>query len=361
MTVSDYLEISRKSTKPILTVCLSPGFQQTYLFKGFHMGVVNRAFQSHLDAAGKGANVSRCLKQLSVNSICLSQGGSNASRYQELASKEGLTLDLVSSTGPLRTCTTVLNIKEPETDDSGVVVSELIEEAFAVDGDVSSQLLSRFSMLVKECSLVCISGSKASGYEDDIIASLVRIATENAVEVILDVRGSDLILALKEQPSLVKINLDEFVSTFLPQHAKLFSELEAHGSHQHLADINEMLKELSQDSPCNFVLTRGALPVLVASDGVCWQISQPRLSNKAIKNPIGSGDAFLAGMAVIWSVHDAVGLTAQQSSNKINQESPAQRIILAVELGIACGQSNAKTYRPAHLEADFLSKLSSAH
>ena len=53
----------------VFTVTLNPAIDKTVVIPGFQPGKVNRIQSLRADAGGKGINVSKCLKQLSVESV----------------------------------------------------------------------------------------------------------------------------------------------------------------------------------------------------------------------------------------------------------------------------------------------------
>ena len=87
---------------PVISICLSPGFQRSVFIDTLIPGEVNRLARVYVDAAGKGVNVCRVLHRLGIGAICLAQGGDNAGELMSLAAAEGMDLRLVPSSGRLR-------------------------------------------------------------------------------------------------------------------------------------------------------------------------------------------------------------------------------------------------------------------
>jgi len=352
---------SSSQTRKILTVCLSPGLQQTYILPQIQPGEVNRALHTFLDPAGKGINVCRSLAQLGVPHLHLSQGGANSGIMNNLALQEGIQLAMVPSSRPLRTCSTLIELlgedfealEEGLRAGQGAVqlpvkeVTEIVQEASPVDDSVPLNLRKEFSSLLADAGLVCITGSKAKGYPEGYISELCGLARKQSLPVLLDVRNADLLDALPQEPDLVKINLDEFLLTFLPQQAKRYSLMDKNGSTEHLQDVCEILSDLTEYGQTSFVITRGPRHVLLAVEGEVKELSLPRIASQNICNPIGSGDAFLAGLAAYYleKLHKTAG---NPTIKEISQ---------AVEFGIQCAQLSARTLRPAYMEPELLSSL----
>ena len=70
---------------PVISICLSPGFQRSVVIDSLIPGEVNRLKSVIVDVAGKGVNVCRVLQRLGIEAFCLSQGGSNAGELMALA------------------------------------------------------------------------------------------------------------------------------------------------------------------------------------------------------------------------------------------------------------------------------------
>jgi tagatose 6-phosphate kinase len=124
------------------------------------------------------------------------------------------------------------------------------------------------------------------------------MARKCGVRVVLDLQGTQLMRAVRERPTLVKINR---------------AELAAATGKGGIAKLMKLGAEF-------VVITHGAKPVMAFKGRERWRVRPPRV--KAV-NPIGSGDAMLAGMVV--------GLDTQQPLDEV------------VRIGVACGAANALT------------------
>jgi fructose-1-phosphate kinase PfkB-like protein len=100
------------------------------------------------------------------------------------------------------------------------------------------------------------------------------------------------------------------------------------------------LNKLVNRGPHHAVITDGAKSVYVLgnSDHAVMRLIPPRVQ---AKNPIGSGDAMMAGIAV--------GLVRGESFTE------------AVHLGIACGAANAMTMEPGFVRLADVKRLCSTH
>lgn len=329
---------------PVISICLSPGFQRSVSIDRLVQGEVNRLAEVLVDVSGKGINVSRVLQRLGVEAVCLAQGGSNAAELVALAHRENLDLRLIASSGRLRTCTSIIETGLAD----GCRVTELVEPAPHVDASCVSAMSTTLQAILPAATALVIAGSMAPGFPVDYQTRIARLAQECGVPVVLDLHGATLREAISAQPAIVKINLAEFVATFLSDQ---FSGGEHSGPLAEAmisAALRDAVAGVSRMHATSFVLTRGARSVLLARDGELRVVDVPALSAHEIINPIGSGDAFLAGMLAQLLATD--GICAQQG---VSLDALEQ----AIGLATACAQSNARTTRPGFLEESFIAPL----
>ncbi len=296
-----------------LVVCLNPTIQKTIVLNDLNENEVNRSSEYRTDASGKGVNVTRVLTQLGMKSVHLTQLGYGSDYFLKLTNEDNLNLITAANTSPIRTCTTLINIKKN-------TVTEIVEESLPVDKNTGKLIINLYRKLLVDTSNIIISGSKAHGFEDTIFPEMVHIAKKTGKTIVLDYRGKDLINSIEYNPDIIKINFPEFVSTFFPDHS--IGEHEENTKLKQLV-INKML-ELFRESGIKTILTRGTMPVLFIDDNGI--IQEEKIHKIEPVNTIGSGDAFTAGLAF-----------------KLNQKSSLKE---AVKFGIECGSKNAVLLKP---------------
>jgi len=324
---------------PVISICLSPGLQRSVIIDTLIAGEVNRLRSVVVDVAGKGVNVCRVLQRLGIDALCLAQGGSNSAEVLALADAEGLKLRLIASGGTLRTCTSVIETSSL----TGRRVTELVEPSSAVDESCAAAMSETVQALLPTASALIIAGSQAPGYPPHYQAQLASLARQADVPVVADLQGPALIEVLAKRPALVKINLAEFVATFL---ADRFQGGEHGGmlAQPVLAeDVTAAIAQISRDYATSFVLTRGANSIVLARDGELRVVAVMPLAVGEVVNPIGSGDSFLAGMVARLL---QAGVTNWDRLSLDDLED-------ATALATACAQSNARTARPGFLETSF--------
>ncbi|OPZ66063.1 MAG: Tagatose-6-phosphate kinase [bacterium ADurb.Bin478] len=288
-----------------LTVSLHPVLQRTCELDRLQENQVNRCLTLRVDASGKGVNVTRVLHQLGEEVMHLTQlGGVLADYFVELTRQDELALSWVNSESEIRICTTLLSR-------SAHTATEIVEEAPPVSPHTDGRMRARFLQLLPGTRMVILSGSKAPGFAADILPWMVRQAKERGVQVLVDYRGRDLMDSLPSKPDLIKPNRQEFQDTFFPGCSTVPE-----------TRIMEQMIAL-QRSGIQVVLTNGAQPV--------WYVQGDRVVRRPVEavvpvNAIGSGDAFAAGLAAVWSE------TGDMEA--------------AVDKALWCGKQNARLIKP---------------
>ena len=321
----------------ILSICLSPGLQRTVSINALKLGEVNRLESILLGVSGKGVNVCRVLQQLGLDSCCLAQGGSNAGTLLSLAQLEGLNLRLIPSPSRLRTCTTIIET----TTVSGRRVTELVEPSSPVDDACVDAMSETVRTLLPLANVLVIAGSMAPGFPLGFQSQLASMARDAGVPVFLDMQGAALKAALVARPAVVKINLAEFVATFLADQFKGGEHSGALAEPLIAPDIMAAVAEISRTQASSFVLTRGANSILLARNGELRAFPVVPLAAEEIINPIGCGDAFLAGM---------LAQLLKAGSIRARESVTLDLLERAMGFATACAQSNARSLRPGFLE-----------
>ncbi|AEJ19170.1 1-phosphofructokinase family hexose kinase [Gracilinema caldarium] len=307
-----------------LSVCLNPTLQKTLLFSSWQRDQVNRTGCHRLDASGKGVNVTRVLTQLGKSVLHLTQlGGNFRDLFINLCEKDDLSLVWVESSSEIRFCYTLID----RNDNS---MTELVEESEPVHPgteqalrelfDRESQKIARTS--VKQPTLI-ISGTKAAGFSDAMIPHMVSRAKELGFRIILDIKGKDLQNSLVYGPDIIKPNLLEFCTTYLPEIDE--SKIQVDESYQRIVqhEVVSQAQSLVRQFGSSIIITRGPLPVWVIEGTAFYDVP---LKSVVPINATGSGDAFTAGLAA--ALDDQCSL------------------VDAVTEGIRCGSLNAGLLKP---------------
>jgi 1-phosphofructokinase/tagatose 6-phosphate kinase len=259
-----------------ITIGLNPTLQKTLVFQALIPDRVNRCAESRFDVAGKGINVSRVLTQLGKENIYLTQlGGSFRPVFLELCVKDKLNVKWVESHSAIRFCYTMIDREKQQ-------VTELVEEGNMAGEGTEAKLLDALDELLPEYTSLIISGTRAPGFSDGLIPEMVKRAKAMDLFVILDIRGQDLVNSLPFKPDLIKPNLEEFTATFAP------------GTPYDKGKIAVLCREIGTQYGCRIILTRGAGNLWF---DVAGMLEEYPIEGVQAVNPIGSGDAFTAGLA----------------------------------------------------------------
>lgn len=298
-------------------ICLgtTPTVQLTMLFERVVQDEVNRAAKVWRTASGKPINVARVLHTLQEPArVCVPLGGDTGRFIRDDLARDNIQHDWVDTDSPTRTCVTIV-------DRNSATATELVEEHAAVPANVPEKLLQLLRKLLPNSRSLVLSGTLAPGTGDDFYADCCQIAANLKVPVILDARGEPLMRALPQHPLVVKPNRQELA-------AMMGEALDDD------AALRRAMNQLHQRGAQWVIITMGKNGA-AASDGKSfWTI--PAIPVHAI-SPIGSGDAFAAGLAA--------GIAA------------GREVIDACRLAAACAAANTLTLGPGNLKIDDVRRL----
>ena len=128
----------------------------------------------------------------------------------------------------------------------------------------------------------CDVGEHYARRTSDFYFRCAKLAEAAGVLSVVDTQGQPLTEALKARPGLVKPNRTELAATV------------GRALHDENAIMSAM-QELRELGAQRVVVTAGKHPTLAFDGKSFWQI---RPASVEVKNPIGSGDAFTAGL--VW-------------------------------------------------------------
>jgi 1-phosphofructokinase family hexose kinase len=239
-------------------------------------GTIHRPHLVRAVPGGKGFNVARSAARVgaSVRTVALLAGHAGRWIAQELA-RGGIDGTFVWTEGETRICTSILDAAAQDMTEfyeAGQPVSVAEWDAFEAAVVVET---------ARRPALVTISGSMPPGAPQDGIARTCRALHRAGLKTIVDVGGEALRLALDERPWMVKINEAE---------ASVVSGVITTDEAGTLAACDW----LAARTQAGAIVTRGRLGAVAVMSGGAW-----RITSTAPGGPytVGSGDAFLAGLA----------------------------------------------------------------
>ncbi len=258
----------------ILCLGTTPAVQRVMVFRRLRLDAVNRAARTLDGVAGKSVNVAKVLLALGETPIATGfLGGDRGDYLRRALASRGMELDFVPVAARTRQCVTVI-------DEATGAVTELVEESPPVEPADFATLLEVVRRRLGECRAAVMSGTLAPGGPPDLYARCILLAHAAGALSVVDAQGPALLSALEARPGLVKPNRAELAAT-------------TGRSVESDADAVAALRELAARGAQRVVVTAGRLPTLAFDGQTVWRVSVPGV---AAVNPIGSGDAFTAGL-----------------------------------------------------------------
>jgi 1-phosphofructokinase family hexose kinase len=290
----------------ILFVAANPSIDRLYEVDRLTPGAIHRPQAVVAVPGGKGLNAARAAAELGgrVTAIGMLAGRSGDWIEAALADR-GVDARWVRSSGETRTCVSIL-------DRSSGTMTEVYEGGESVDADTWTA----FERVVADelergdVGAMALSGSLPPGAPSDgfgRLAGLARTAppASRPIAILADTYGPALAAVLVERPAVVKINAEE---------AGEATGIAVHDAPTAAAAAAALIERGA-----------GAVVITLGPDGavVVTPTGSNRLPSPGIRGryPVGSGDAFLGGLAVGIGRGDG--------------------IVDAARLGLAAGAANA--------------------
>jgi len=260
----------------ILCVGTTPATQRVMVFRKLTLDAVNRAAITVDGIAGKSVNVAKVLQELGAEPLATGFiGGDRGEWVRAELARRGISTAFVTVTTRTRQCITVM-------DEATGTHTELVEEAPAVTAANYTALGEVIQERMAGCRAVVLSGTVALGGPPGFYATCVRLAQAHGVLSIVDAQGAALADALSARPGLIKPNRTELA-------ASVGRDLRDDSA------VRAAMRELHERGAQRVVITAGQAPTLAFDGRGFWSIVPPSI--QAV-NPIGSGDAFTAGL--VW-------------------------------------------------------------
>jgi len=266
-------ELNRKR---ILCVGASPALQRVMIFQALTIDAVNRAKATYDGIAGKSVNVAKVLKSLGENPVAVGfAGGEHGTSLVNQLKARKIATNFVSVQALTRQCVTVI-------DETKEMVTELVEETQPVSPADYETLLAIVRKKAAQSQAIILSGTLTPGGPVDFYRRCARLANVAGAFSVVDAQGPALRQALETKPGVIKPNRSELAATVghpLP----------------HDSGIRAAMRKLNERGAQRVVVTAGKAPTLAYDGRFIWRINNPVI--RAV-NPIGSGDAFTAGL--VW-------------------------------------------------------------
>jgi 1-phosphofructokinase family hexose kinase len=264
-----------------MIVCLAanPSIDKLFEIDRLVKGDIHRPLGFVQVAGGKGLNVARAATALGadVTAVTLLRGHAGKWLEEQLAA-EGVRGAFVWAHGENRSS---LSVADRETGG----LTEFYEHGSVVPAASWVELMETVALAWSRDAWLTISGSLPRGAPDDGYRDLVAEARAAGVRVAVDAEGERLRRALEAGPHVVKVNQAEARGLLAVPTARREEALTAAAK----------LRDLAGGDDHAGIVTRGAEGVVIAApDGSLYE---GRLYVRG-RYPVGSGDAFLAGLVI---------------------------------------------------------------
>lgn len=261
----------------IVTVTMNPSIDVSYPLTSFKLDTVNRVAKVSKTAGGKGLNVTRVLHELGGEVIATGViGGHHGAFIMEQLDMEGISHRFSPIKEESRNSIAILHEGKQ---------TEILESGPTVSAAEQSDFLELFKDLLSGADCLTISGSLAKGFPSDFYQTLLNLAGQVGVKALVDTSGETLKQSLlsEQKPYLIKPNAEE-IQELLGQRVSL-EDLSAFKA----ALRNELFTGVEW-----VIVSLGAQGAVVKHQQDIYRVSIPKIT---AVNPVGSGDATLAGLA----------------------------------------------------------------
>jgi 1-phosphofructokinase family hexose kinase len=263
----------------IATVTLNPLLERRLEYERVVLGETHRPLGETYAAGGKGINVSRQLRKLGVDSLAFTVlGGANGKRMRRLLKDEGIEFVAVASKSDSRSAALAIDRSAPS------VTAFFGPDADPTDED-ADELIDRLRKALNTCDILVLSGSSPNETTDRVFPTIIEEANLEGKTTVLDTYGRHLSACLDAEPTATHNNVQELAASLgLP----LDSE----------TDKRRALDELTRRGVKRVLLTDGARSAYVSNFGYHYKLTPPEVAEV---DPVGSGDAFVAGVVYGWT------------------------------------------------------------
>ena len=259
----------------ILVVNLNASVDKRYEIKDIKKGQVMRARSVENTPGGKGLHVANVATILKEDCIATGLLGGKCGEFIEDRLKDyGIKQEFVKINGDTRECLAFI------TDD--LVQTEILEPGPEVSLEEQQTFLDKYINLIKDASVVVASGSVPRNVPMDFYKELIEIANSQEKKFLLDTSGDLLKEGIEGKPFFIKPNKDEI-------------EVLTGKKVECIEDAIREIKEFQAKGIKFVAISLGAQGSIAGYEGKFYNVKIPKV--EAV-NPVGSGDSYVAGIAV---------------------------------------------------------------
>lgn len=267
----------------IYTLTLNPAIDYYMSMGNFQLGSLNSLEEGYTLPGGKGINVSKVLKNFSVESKALGfVGGFTGDYIKKHLNEYEIESDFIELQENTR-----INIKLKTKDSE----TEIAGKSPTISRENVKELLKKFEEIKKD-DVVILSGSVPNSISKSIYADIIKLLPKDC-KVILDTRGLHFVEGLKEGVFLTKPNNHELEEFF---NRKL----------NNIEEIIQVGKDLQALGSKNVLISLGKDGSILITEKEVYIGNAPQ--GKLISS-VGAGDSMVAG--VVYGI--AKGMTLEDS------------------------------------------------
>lgn len=267
----------------IYTLTLNPAIDYYMSMENFQLGSLNSLEEGYTLPGGKGINVSKVLKNFSVESKALGfVGGFTGDYIKKHLNEYEIESDFIELQENTR-----INIKLKTKDSE----TEIAGKSPTISKENIEELLKKFEEIKKD-DVVILSGSVPNSISKSIYADIIKLLPKDC-KVILDTRGLPFVEGLKEEVFLTKPNNHELEEFF---NRKL----------NNIEEIIQAGKDLQALGSKNVLISLGKDGSILITEKEVYIGNAPQ--GKLISS-VGAGDSMVAG--VVYGI--AKGMTLEDS------------------------------------------------
>lgn len=269
---------NRTRPERLVFVCANPSVDRFYEVDRLTDGTIHRPLTTIARPGGKGLNAARAASTLGGQVTALAiVGGRSGEWIVDRLAQLGITARMAYSAVETRTCISLF-------DRSTGLTTELYELGGEIDAGAwgSLETIAGLELDKTDVAALAVSGSLPPGAPPGGYARLARVAAARSIPFIADAYGPALADVLAGSRAIVKVNAAEAGdATGQPVHDA--------------ASALAAARALRSLGAASVVITMGAAGAVAASHEGGVRIIPPDVLGRY---PVGSGDSYLAGLAV---------------------------------------------------------------
>ena len=258
----------------ILVINLNPSLDKIYTIQSLKYGQVMRTENVQNTAGGKGTHVANVINILQESCTITGFLGGHIGKFiADNLVEKGITDQSTNIQAETRSCINIATADGKQT--------EILEPGPWITSPEQADFLTTYKKLLKSADIITASGSLPKNIEPDFYNKLITLANAAGKKFLLDTSGKALQEGIKAKPFFIKPNKDEV-------------EALTGNKINSIEDAVREIRTFVQKDIKLPVISLGKQGSIAAFAGKIYHAMPPTL--EAV-NAVGSGDAYVAGIA----------------------------------------------------------------